>query len=60
MYSVNDVLPQTALVTSLMQQKFERLRVSHIIEANDILKDFFSLRPENYYAKPTISTFCDA
>lgn len=45
MYLGTSVLPQASLATSLMQQRINCLKVSHILDANSMLRDIVNLRP---------------
>lgn len=46
------VLPPAAYVVSAMQQKVGRLTVSHLVEANDMLREVLQLDPSIRYRKP--------
>ena len=66
LYLGNAVLPQAALITSLMQQKLGSLRVQHLVDANTMLKEILQLKPWMCYHCPgsiesvTIVSFSDA
>ena len=60
------VLPPAAYASSTMQQKLSSLKVGHLVEANDIVRDMKKLKPYILYKRPTnvtraiVSTFSDA
>ena len=66
LYLGNGVLPQAALVVSIMQQRLANLKVQHVIDANDMLKDLLKLKPWITFRRPsntdtvTYCTFSDA
>lgn len=51
LYLCNGVLPQASLVVSLMHQSLLSLRVSHLIEANDMVRDLRRLDTVIYFPK---------
>jgi len=50
------VLPQASFVTSYMLQNSSRLRVSHLIEANAMLKEILKLSPKLTMSAPASTT----
>lgn len=66
LYLGNGVLPQASLVVSLMQQCIANLKVQHLIDANEMLKDLLKLKPWITFRRPsnteqvTYCTFSDA
>lgn len=60
------VLPPAAYASSTMQQKLAFLKVGHLVEANDIVRDIKKLTPHIIFPRSTsvvramISTFSDA
>lgn len=52
MYLGNAVVPQAALDTSLVQERLERLKVSHLLEANEALREILALHPSIRYSAP--------
>lgn len=45
MYLGTSVLPKASLVTSVMQQRINDLRVTHLVASNSMLKDLLLLKP---------------
>lgn len=66
MYIRSVVLPQAAYEASNMHQKLRFLRVQHLVDANNMVKELLSLKPYLTYVKRTEvpnvlqSTFSDA
>lgn len=53
MYLGNSEIPQAALVTSKMQQHLGDLRIKHIVDGNNAMKDIFNLRPFIKFVRAT-------
>lgn len=47
------MLPPATFLTSSLQQQITVLLVKHLVLANDLVRDFLQLRPENTFIKPT-------
>ena len=68
MYLGNGVLPQASFVTSMLQQIIGKVRVSHLIDANEMLAELLKMTPSiKYIAAPQgqienviVATFSDA
>lgn len=54
MYLENSVVPKAALVTSFLKQKLGSLRVSHLIEANEMLHEIINFKPSILYTIPNV------
>ena len=52
LYLGNGVLPQASLVVSIMQQRNSNLRVQHLLDANEMVRDLLDLRPWVTFTKP--------
>lgn len=52
MYMGNAVVPQAAMITSKMQQQLGDLRVKHIVDGNNLMKEVMTLRPYIKYRRP--------
>ena len=66
LYLGNGVMPQASLVVSIMQQRIGNLKVQHLIDANEMLRDLLKLKPWITFRHPrntnqvTYCTFSDA
>lgn len=66
MYLGSGTPPQAAYVTSIMHQKLPMLAVQHLVHANAIVKELFTVPPYIPYRRPfefeniIIETFSDA
>lgn len=66
LYMGNAVMPQASYVTSVLQQQISALRVKHLAQANEMVKELLQLEPVLKYMKPAniknaiVSSFSDA
>ena len=52
LYLGNDVMSQASLFVSIMQQRIGNLKVQHLIDANEMLRDLLKLKPWITFRRP--------